>query len=158
MRARDVMTCPVATVAASAPVSEIADLLIKHRINAVPVVDGGRRLIGIVSTGDLLHRATDEHFTPPSSLWKESFWRRSTGRYSSEPDRADGRTAEEVMTARVVTVSPDADLVTVARELLEHRINALPVMTGDTMVGIISRSDVLSHLASHGDTINPLER
>lgn len=157
MHVRDAMTREVVTVAPSTPVGEVAEVLIAHRINAVPVVDGQGRLAGIISTGDLLHRAADEHFSAPTSLWKEGFWKRNARRHRPELDRAEGRTAEEVMTTRVITVSADADLVTVARLLLEHRVNALPVMTGDAMVGIVSRVDVLSHLAARGGTINPLE-
>lgn len=152
------MTREVITVAPTTPVGDVAEVLIAHHIHAVPVVDGRGRLVGIVSTGDLLHRAADEHVNAPTSLWKEGFWKRSARRHSPELDRAEGRTAEEVMTTRIITVSADADLVTVARMLLEHRINALPVMTGDAMVGIVSRFDVLSHLAAHGGTTNPLER
>lgn len=157
MRVRDLMTRAVVTVSDSTPVSEIAEVLIEHRVNALPVMDEHGQLVGIVSTGDLLHRAADERVTASTSLWKESFWRRSNRRADGEQDRAEGRTAEDVMTQRVLTVSPDADLVTVARLLLERRINALPVTLDGTLVGIISRFDVLAHLAAHGGTINPLE-
>jgi CBS domain-containing protein len=52
-RVRDVMTKDVVTVGESADVSEIADLLTKHRIKRVPVVREGK-LIGIVSRADLV--------------------------------------------------------------------------------------------------------
>ena len=55
MKAQDVMTAPVVTVAPEAPVPEIAALLIERQISAVPVVDGGA-VVGIVSEGDLLRR------------------------------------------------------------------------------------------------------
>ena len=157
MHVRDVMTRSVVTVVPTAPVAEVAELLVAHRINAVPVVDDQGVLVGIVTAGDLLHRAADERLDAPATVWKESFWTRSARRHRPELDRADGHTAEEVMTARVATVTPDADLVTVARMLLERRINALPVMTGSSMVGIVSRFDVLSYLAAHGGATNPLE-
>lgn len=57
MRAIDVMTDQVITVRENATVSEVARLLAKHGISAVPVVDGANRVIGMVSEGDLLHRA-----------------------------------------------------------------------------------------------------
>jgi CBS-domain-containing membrane protein len=57
MRATDVMTTGVITVDENATVSEAAKLLAKHGISAVPVVDKDDRVIGMVSEGDLLHRA-----------------------------------------------------------------------------------------------------
>jgi CBS domain-containing protein len=147
MRVQDVMTHDVVTLAPTTPVAAIADLLVAHRINGAPVVDDNGRLIGIVTAGDLLHRAADERLAEPGSVWKESFWRRISRRASPERDRAEGRTAAEVMTREVLTVTPETDLVTVA----------VPVLTRTTLSGIISRHDILAHLAAHGGTLNPLE-
>ena len=57
MRAIDVMTSEVITVGENATVPEAAKLLAEHGISAVPVVDKHNRVIGMVSEGDLLHRA-----------------------------------------------------------------------------------------------------
>ena len=54
MQAKDIMTVNVISVSADAPVHEVVRLLLKHRISAVPVVDGARKVVGIVSEGDLL--------------------------------------------------------------------------------------------------------
>jgi CBS domain-containing protein/uncharacterized membrane protein len=51
--ARDVMASPVVTVAAHTPLTEVAQLLGKHRIKRVPVMDAGK-MVGIVSRADLL--------------------------------------------------------------------------------------------------------
>ena len=54
MRTRDIMTSPVVTVAPDASLKAVAALLVERGINAVPVVDAGDRLCGIVSEADLL--------------------------------------------------------------------------------------------------------
>jgi CBS domain-containing protein len=56
MRAMDVMTSEVITVDENASVQAVAELMAKHGISAVPVVDKDNRVIGMVSEGDLLHR------------------------------------------------------------------------------------------------------
>ncbi|BBI60136.1 hypothetical protein HSBAA_14420 [Vreelandella sulfidaeris] len=56
MQAIDIMTPKVVSVGPDAEVRDIAQLLLKHRISAVPVVDGEQRVIGIVSEGDLMRR------------------------------------------------------------------------------------------------------
>ena len=57
MRAMDVMTREVLTVDAEASVKAVAALLSERGISGVPVVDAANQVIGIVSEGDLLHRA-----------------------------------------------------------------------------------------------------
>ena len=54
MQAKDIMTVNVISVSEDTPVHEVVGLLLKHRISAVPVVDGTRKVVGIVSEGDLL--------------------------------------------------------------------------------------------------------
>ena len=54
MRAIDVMTSHVMTAAPQMTVQDAAKLLINSRISGIPVVDGDRRLVGIVSRADLL--------------------------------------------------------------------------------------------------------
>ena len=57
MKARDVMVSPVISVKPSCTVKEVAQTLLERRISAVPVVDDTGKLVGIVSEGDLMHRA-----------------------------------------------------------------------------------------------------
>jgi CBS domain-containing protein len=60
MQAQNVMTTKVVTVAPDMPVTEIAKLLVERQISAVPVVSDGRRLLGIISEGDLVQRLGQE--------------------------------------------------------------------------------------------------
>ena len=54
MRTRDVMSSPVVTVAPDTHLKDVAATLVEHGINAVPVVEEGDRLVGIVTEADLL--------------------------------------------------------------------------------------------------------
>ena len=63
---RDVMTTEVVTAEPSTPFKEIAGLLAQHRISAVPVVDAGRRVLGIVTEADLLLK--QEHPDPKADV------------------------------------------------------------------------------------------
>ena len=144
MRARDVMTAEVVTVAPETTVPEIAALLIERRISAVPVLEAGR-LVGIVSEGDLMRRPeTDTE--PGASPWLSLF----TGP-GVAPDRfakAHGMTAREVMTSDLVTVDPDATLDEVARLLEVNRIKRVPVVERGRLVGILSRANLLHGLVA----------
>ena len=54
MQAKDIMTVNVISVSEDSPVHEVVGLLLKNRISAVPVIDSARKVVGIVSEGDLL--------------------------------------------------------------------------------------------------------
>ena len=67
MLARDVMTAPVVTAGAASTVVEIVNLMLEHKISAVPIVNEADELVGIVSEGDLIQR--DEIGTLPRRSW-----------------------------------------------------------------------------------------
>ena len=57
MQARDIMTAPVISVGPGATIADAIALMLKHHISGLPVVDADRRLVGMLSEGDLLRRA-----------------------------------------------------------------------------------------------------
>src|SRR5579875_2513116 len=56
MVARDIMTTPVITVRPDTPFRELVDLMMRHRVSGLPVVDEGGRLVGVVTEADLIHK------------------------------------------------------------------------------------------------------
>ena len=71
MQAVDAMTTNVITAQLDTGVREIAHLLLKHRISAVPVVDADQHVLGIVSEGDLMRR-TENDTDSRHSWWLEA--------------------------------------------------------------------------------------
>jgi CBS domain-containing protein len=145
MKAQDVMTAPVVTVAPEAPVPEIAALLIERQISAVPVLDGGA-VVGIVSEGDLLRRGeTRTERRRPG--WLEMLLNRDI--QAAGFVKEHGTCARDVMTADVVAVAPDTDLAEIARILERRRIKRVPVIDKGRLVGIVSRANLLRGLVAY---------
>jgi len=145
LTAADVMTSTVVTVSPDALVPEVARLLQDHRISGVPVVDAGGKLIGIVSEGDLIGHAG------AIGEQRRSWWLRLlTGDDALARDyaRTHARTAEEVMTSRLVTVPETASLAEIAHLMEKHGIKRVPVVRDDRLVGIVSRGNLLQALAA----------
>jgi CBS domain-containing protein len=145
MKARDVMVSPVFTAKPSATVKEVAKLLLDRRISAVPVVDEGGELVGIISEGDLLRRA--EIGTEPRHSW----WLRALSgddALANEYVKAHARTVADVMTRGVITASPDTPLHEIAGLLERHSIKRVPIVKDGKLVGIVSRANLLQALAS----------
>ena len=144
MNAQEAMTKDVVTVGPQTTVSDIADLLVRHRISAVPVVSDGNRVVGIVSQTDLGHRA--ETGTEKRRKWWLDIFADSNSK-AREYIRSHGLKAEDIMSRILVSVSKDASLSEVADVLDTHRIRQVPVMDDGKLVGMISRADLVRKLA-----------
>jgi CBS domain-containing protein len=145
MKARDIMTKNVVSVGPEAPVREVAAQMLERRISGVPVVDGERRVLGILSEGDLIRRPEIETDHAPTG------W---LGVFLSDEERArdfvksHGRKAQEVMTRPALCVDPDAQLTEVVRLMERHRVKRLPVTENGRLVGIVTRADMLRALVA----------
>lgn len=143
MRARDVMTTTVHTVGPDTPVTEVAQLLLKHRISGAPVVDAEGRVLGVVSEGDLMRRP--ESGTIARRAWWLSLVA-SNDELARDYVKTHGTKAGDVMSQPVITVEADADLAAVAALLEKRRIKRLPVLQDGQLVGIVTRSNLLHGL------------
>ena len=139
MRVSDVMSSPVVTVAPGAHLKEVADLLVRHEISAVPVVDGGE-LVGIVSEADLV----------PLELTPDP---RAHLAPVPQPPASLPRVAAEVMTREVVALPETADAAEAGRLMLDLGIKSIPVVRGRRVVGIVARRDLLKVLARGDEDI-----
>jgi len=152
MKAADVMVSPVITVGPDATVQEVADILLRNRISAVPVLSQQGKILGIVSEGDLLRRVesgTQRH----RSWWLELLTTKFTLR--DEYVKSHSRKVTDIMTSDVLTVSPDTALGDIASVLEKNGIKRVPVVTDGKLVGIVSRANLLQAIATIGKTIKP---
>ncbi|HMD63810.1 MAG TPA: CBS domain-containing protein [Stellaceae bacterium] len=155
MRAMDVMTTHVITVGPDTSVQEVAKILSERSISGVPVVDAENRLIGIVSEGDLLHRV-ETGTERRVQRRRRSWWLDTIG---SEEElarnyvKSHGRTAGDVMTREVVSVSDTTELADIANLLETKRIKRVPVVRDGKLVGIVSRANLVRALAAAGSRL-----
>jgi CBS domain-containing protein len=144
MRAIDVMTSKVVTVDENASVPEAAKLLTDHGISAVPVVDQDNRVIGMVSEGDLLHRA-ETGTERRRSWWLEMV--SSTNKLAGEYIKSHSAKVKDVMTSDVLSVTEETPVADIAVLLETNRIKRVPVLRGGRLVGIVSRANLVRALA-----------
>ncbi len=151
MLASDVMTAAVVTVTSDVRVEDIAKLLLDNGISAVPVVDSGGRLVGMVSEGDLMRRR--ESGTERQRSWWLNLMASPDDR-ARDYAKSHGHTAEDVMTSNVVTVSENTPVGEIAEILEKRQIKRVPVIRDGEVVGIVSRANLLHGLAAHKDRIS----
>jgi len=143
----EIMTAPAITVSPQASVAEIATLLVKNHISAVPVCAPDGHLMGVVSEGDLL-RPFRESVRQKRDWWLGLL---ADGEELSQQYldymRIDTRNAQDVMVAHVITTTEDATLPELAEAMVNNHVKRLPVLRDGKVVGIVSRTDVLGALA-----------
>jgi CBS-domain-containing membrane protein len=145
MNASDVMVTGVITVNPNSKVGEVAELLLAHRISAMPVIDDAGKLVGMVSEGDLLRRSEAE--TGHERAW---WLRLLMGRenLAAEYVREHGRKVADVMTRGVISAEPDTPVADIATLLERHRIKRVPIVQNGKVVGIVSRANLIQALAT----------
>ena len=151
LRAADVMTTEVFSVAPDTPIRDVARLMSTKHISGVPVIDRERRIVGIVSEGDLIRHAALVGEQRPS-WWSTAFT--SASALAHDYVKTHGRTAAEVMTAPVITVALTDSVAQCANILDQYRLKRVLVVENGSLVGIVTRSDLLKALAT-ADAIQP---
>lgn len=139
LRCGEVMSRDVVRVAPATRLRVVADLFRRHAFKALPVCDTGDRLVGIITQNDLIQRARRD-----ARLEHRSFAEALSGllRTPAKPPRA-----RDIMTHDPITVLVDTPVGALLHLLADGGVQAVPVLEGARMVGILTRSDLLAVLA-----------
>ena len=145
MKAADIMTRDIVTVGPETPLADAIRLMLEHRVSGLPVVDGAGRLVGLLTEGDLLHRA--ETGTDAVRLgWLQALLAR--GRMAEQYVHTHGRRVRDAMTRDVLTVGEASPLDDVVRIMETRHVRRVPVVEDGRLVGIVSRSDLVRALGA----------
>jgi CBS domain-containing protein len=147
LTARDIMTPDPVTVAPDLGVTQAAKLMVEKKVGALPVLQDGR-LIGLVTEGDLIMRDVKLEF-PSYIHLLDGFimYPPSTVKFEHELKKAVAATVKDVMSEEPVTIGADAPIEDVATLFVEREISRIPVLEGDKLVGIVSKSDIVRSIA-----------
>ncbi len=147
MKASDVMVSPVITLDATATVGDVVQLLLKHRIGAVPVVDDQGRLVGMVSEGDLTHRCEIGTDRQRLLLLKLLI---GDSALAADYVKTHATRVADVMTRDVVVAEPETPLNKIAMMMEQHEIKRVPIVRAGKLVGIVSRANMVQTIATNG--------
>ncbi|HZO62887.1 MAG TPA: CBS domain-containing protein [Gaiellaceae bacterium] len=137
MKVNEVMTREVTTVTTDVPLKEAAALLSARRISGLPVIDSARRVVGVLSEGDILYK---ELGGPREKGWLERLIEFPV----PEDGKAAATTVGEAMSAPAITILPTRPVSEAARTMIEEGVKRLPVVDVDgILVGIVTRADLV---------------
>ncbi|RME54242.1 MAG: CBS domain-containing protein [Caldilineae bacterium] len=142
---RDIMSSPVVTVTPETSIQEIARLMREHAVSAVPVVTAAGKLVGIITEIDLIAR----HAPPKAPQYIPLLWGLIPLRFDDYANYKEqvrhilAVNAEQLMTRNPATVRPDDTIERAAELMIKPGHRSLPVMDGDKLVGIVTRTDLV---------------
>ncbi|MPM48129.1 Inosine-5'-monophosphate dehydrogenase [bioreactor metagenome] len=132
MNVADIMSSPVYVINTDEPVSHARNLMLRHRISTLLVLNEGK-MVGIVTKSDITNRLAQA----------EPLWRRRP---------IDQIPIRLLMTESVITIYPEASISQAVALMLENGVHNIPVVKND-IVGIITRTDIVRYVAEHANEI-----
>jgi CBS domain-containing protein len=148
LKASDIMTRTVVTVGLENSVKEVATILCAHGISAAPVCSVAGQLAGVISEGDLMQSLGT------ARLQRKARWLDLLAEGDDlapafmEYIKVDRRPAGEIMTSPAITAQEDTPVSDLADLMTKNRIRRLPIMRGQRLIGIVSRSDIIRTLTN----------
>jgi CBS domain-containing protein len=144
MRAHQIMTRAVITVTPHTSIMDAANIMLRCHLSGLPVMDETGTLKGIVSERDFLRRS-EIGTGRRRPAWLQLF--AGPGRAAVDFVHERGRHVEDVMTTDPITVDEQTALDEIVYIMEKNDVKRMPVMSGKTLVGIVTRADILQAVA-----------
>ena len=145
-QAKDIMNPDPPFCDPDTPIAEVAKRFAEENISGMLVVDEDNYLLGIITETDLVDQQ-NLHIPTVIALFDMVIPLGET-KFEHEMERMQAMTAESLMAKGVQTVKPDADLLSISNLMTDEHAHHLPVIEDETIVGIISKHDVIKALAT----------
>ena len=141
LTASDIMSREIVTIASDSSIGAAATLMLQHGVGALPVLDEGGRVVGIISDYDLLAHPP---FDSPRAWWLRLFDEEAV--CLEEIARVRHLKVGDVMVRHVATLSDEAPLGVIASLMRRRKLRHVPIIHDGKLVGIVSRGDLLDAL------------
>lgn len=143
MLVRDIMQQDVTTVRPETTVQDVAEILAQAEYTGLPVTDDKGRLLGMITEADLLARAQRLNVPKFFPFIGGIVYLESPRKFEEQLRKATGAIVGDVMTTDVLTVRQEETVQHAATVMIERKINRLPVVDDDGLVGIVTRDDII---------------
>ncbi|OKH20058.1 CBS domain-containing protein [[Limnothrix rosea] IAM M-220] len=145
----EIMTAEPVVVKKNTPLSEAIQILVDRKVSGLPVVDDHMKLVGIISEGDLTWQETGVDTPPYIMLLDSVIYLQNPAKHDKEIHKALGQTVGEVMSDKVVTITPDKMVRDAAHLMHEKHVGRLPVLESGSrkVLGIITQGDIIRAMA-----------
>ena len=143
LTAKDIMTRDVLTVKPDTSIEELSSILVNNEISGVPVVDDSGALFGIVTENDLISRNKRLHIPTVVSFLDAAIYLESSKKFEQEVKRLTATRVGDICSRKVVTITEDTTVIDIATIMSEKKVQLLPVIKADKVVGIVGKRDMV---------------
>jgi CBS domain-containing protein len=145
LKAKDIMTTTCITLTPDTDIATAAKTLLDNKINGAPVIDDGK-VVGVLCQADLV--AQQKKITLPSffTLLDGVFPLSSHDDLEREITKISALTVAEAMTPTPTFITPETGIDDIATMMANEKLYTLPVLEGETLVGVVGKEDVLKTL------------
>ena len=147
-KAADIMTKEVITVTPETTVTELAMLLASKDISGAPVLDSSGALVGVVTQNDLIDQKKKVHIPTVITILDSVFYLENPDKMEKEMKKIAGATVGDIYTKKPRTVNEETLIDEIATLMAEKNVHTLPVMRGESLVGVIGKKDIIRTLIS----------
>lgn len=151
MLAKDIMTRDVMTVKPEDKVEKVVRMLVDNKISGIPVVDENRHVVGIITEKDLMIKASELKVPFYVTLFDSIIFLENPMRFNNEIKKYTAAQVRDAMTAKVYCVEEDAPVAKVVEIMQKRRINRVPVIRHNKLIGIITRNDIMKSMVTSNE-------
>lgn len=144
MLARDIMSTDIVTVGPGHSILHAAQIMLGNKVSGVPVIGDTGKLIGLLTEGDLIRRTE----LGGGALRGSSATETGNGDRAADYIRSRSWRVSDVMSRDVISVPAECSLACIAELMERHHCKRVPVVRDSTMIGIVSRADLLRAIVS----------
>lgn len=145
VQVKDIMTSRIQSVMVNDTLRDAVSLMMDNELTTLPVVDGDRKCVGILSRSDLTELFLKEDQELSETMSTEQF---SMKRLQQSLETCEDRKVNELMTYEVVSIGQEQNLSEVCRAMVRKQIHHLPVTDeNEKLVGILSTFDIVKAVA-----------
>lgn len=145
-KAKEIMEKNIISVHPDTDIVKAAEILLKHRINGVPVVDDAGALTGILCQSDLIYQHRKIPVPPIFVLLDGIIPLASSKKFNDELKKMAAVKVADAMVKNPVVVHPETPIAEIASLMVEKHFHTIPVVDEDKLVGIIGKEDILKVL------------
>ncbi len=147
MKIKEIMTRNVITVKKDDKIENVVKILLENNISGLPVVDEENFVIGIITEGDLIYRSKKLQIPSYFTILDSYIFLENPNIIKEQMRKMVGYKVEDVMTDVVIVANEDDSVEEVATIITNRKVNRLPIVKDDKLVGIVSRRDIIKAYA-----------
>lgn len=146
--ASDIMTKNVIVLDEEDEIKKAADIFLKYKINAIPVIDKNKKLSGIVSETDLVYQESNLHIPTVFTIFDSIFYLGSSKHFKDDVKKITATKIKDIMNKNVFYVKEDEDIYSVATVMTDKKFYSIPVVNDDMeIIGVVSRYDIIKAMS-----------